>query len=114
MGYRMCITNNDICFETGKFYGYVKLEGLKSIEYLKKIGKIDDPEEFNWGFPDFYLTGEEFKEFIKLYEQDINEYDFDKGNSYMIFYTKPVCLLKLYPKLETIFENNNNVNLRWG
>ena len=102
MGYRPTINCKELgssCYlELGKFYGYVKLENLKSIKWLidNKFfneEEIEDPYmAFIGGYgPSYNFTAEEFREFIKLYEKDINEYDYSEVNDYPV-YEKPYSI----------------------
>lgn len=95
MGYRLTISCPDLCEspELGKFYGYVKHDDLKSIKYLvdNHLVPDDDPDIFyyqEYG-PDIVLTAEQFREFIDLYQEDVNNHDFSND---CINYRKPFNL----------------------
>ena len=84
MVYRPTISApNGFCIELGKFYGYIDLDNLKSIHWLVEHNKIeaDSIDIFNWsGYgPEIEFTAEEFREFIDLFQEDVNTHT----NSYL-------------------------------
>lgn len=114
MGYRPTIickeTNTEI--ELGKFYGYVKLDGLKSIEWLKNHKPEVDTDMFNFGGfgPEIKFTADEFREFMDIYEKDINEYqDYD-----YISYDKPFKISDWNKKYDDIYNNEFDKIIEWG
>lgn len=113
MGYRMYIECRGYTeFEFPKFYGYVKLDGLKSIKYLLDKKLIKDPEEFNtlnFG-PSFAVTAEEFREFMDLYQEDIQNYDF---SSYCISYDKPFLLSDYWKYFKVVYDNDYPKHIEW-
>lgn len=115
MGYRPSIKCKDIEIELGKFYGYVKIEGLESIKWLIDNNKVMEEEidMFNYlSFgPSIKFNAEEFRQFFDLYEKDINNYDFDKD---FICYPKDFKFFDNYPGLEEIYQNNNDKVIYWG
>lgn len=115
MGYRMHI----ICqgyniIELGKFYGYVDLKPLKSIKYLLHKGYIidDDPDIFNYSIygPEIKLSATEFREFMDLYQDDLNHY----GSNHCIMYTAPYSIGDYYAGFEDIYKNDFEKILEWG
>ena len=81
MGYRLEIYSGVFTgFTGGKLYGYVDdnvLQKLKSYQYLINIGKLDKEfdTKFGYGFNrKILLKHDQFKKFIELYKQDINDY----------------------------------------
>lgn len=118
MGYRPAIICGNESYEFGKFYGYIgKTEELKSIKWLKENNKIDDATTLFWaGFcfgPQISFSAEEFREFIDLYEQDINNYDFSNINNF-ITYPKPYKLSDSWDKFKEIYNNDKPKIIEWG
>ena len=116
MGYRPTIICENERHEFGKFYGYIGItEELKSIKWLQENNKIDEPEIYCWsGFgPQISFSAEEFREFIDLYEQDINNYDFSNINNY-ITYPKPYKLSDSWNKFKEIYDNDKPKIIEWG
>ena len=112
MGYRPTIICKDVEIELGKFYGYVKLDGLKSIEWLKNHKPDVELEfEFNcWFGPTIEFTADEFREFMDIYEKDINDYqDYD-----YISYPKPYKISDYYKEYEDIYNNEFDKIIEWG
>jgi len=78
MGYRLEVSKIiDVEFGS-KLYGYVEdMNKLKSVQWLVASNNLEQ-EKVN--FPDWYgnpqiiLTRDEFKEYIELYYQDLNEF----------------------------------------
>jgi hypothetical protein len=100
MGYRLAIYdkpniwNNEkskynddakLLYYGTKLYGYIGDEfevperKLKSYQYLVEIGVINDEEiiYFGYGFTEqnYKLTKEQFKKFVELYMQDLEEWE---------------------------------------
>lgn len=74
MGYRLEISETEYKACGGKLFGYCDEEELKSHKYLLDKGYLDGDEYFNYGFEgNIVLRADEFKEFIKLYNEDMNE-----------------------------------------
>lgn len=99
--------------ELGKFYGYVKLDNLSSIKWLIDHGKIDldEYEYFSYSMgPQLCFTADEFREWLSLYEEDINNFEED---SY-IKYDKPFRILDHWPELKDTLESNNDKMVEWG
>lgn len=117
MGYRPTIICGNESHEFGKFYGYVEERGkvLKSIEWLLEHNKINEAEIYCWSGlgPTIGFSAEEFREFIDLYEQDINNYDYSKIN-YYINYPKPYRMAKLWDKFKEIYDNDKPKIIEWG
>ena len=102
-----------------KFYKYINgLEKLDSIKWLVKHNKIedelDDPKDliFNYAYlePKITFTAEEFREFITLYEKDINDYDF---TGHYISYDKPFKFKDHWDNFEEIFNNDKDKIIWW-
>ena len=81
MGYRLEIYKGIFTgFTGGKLYGYIddeKIKDLKSYQYLVNIGKVDEEFDKQWGYgfnKKILLNKDEFREFIELYKEDLNEY----------------------------------------
>lgn len=87
MGYRLEIHKSKYTgFSGGKLYGYIdtdKLKELKSFRWLvdRYYLEENDANRFNYGFnPKIVLEDKDFKEFMKLYEEDFEKYySYDKG-----------------------------------
>ena len=83
MGYRLEMSKVKYTACGGKLYGYTDTSKLKSYKWLKEKGflnDIDDDHEditfADWdGNPQIIMRNEDFKEFIKLYNEDCNNYD---------------------------------------
>ena len=116
MGYRPTITCGNESHEFGKFYSYIKYaEDIKSIEWLREHKMINDLLIYFWNGvgPSITFSAEEFREFIDLYEQDINNYDFSKID-YYINYPKPYKLSDDWDKFKEIYDNNEPKIIEWG
>lgn len=75
MGYRLEISKIKYKASGGKLYGYTETDNLKSFKYLYNKGYVDEDEYWSYGFnPQIVLTAKEFKEFIKLYINDLKDY----------------------------------------
>lgn len=79
MGYRLEISKikyTGVC--GGKLYGYTDdetLHKMKSYEWLKKNEYIEGDECWGYGFnPQIVLNKEDFIEFVKLYNEDLNNF----------------------------------------
>jgi hypothetical protein len=79
MGYRLEISEIQYKASGGKLFGYVDKEKLLSHKWLLDKGFIDGDEYWNYGCnPQIVLTAEEFREFFKLYGEDLkNFYKYD-------------------------------------
>lgn len=74
MGYRLEISKIKYSTCGGKLYGYTDVHELKSWEWLLKNKYIDGDEYWSYGCnPQIVLDAEEFKKFIKLYLEDLDE-----------------------------------------
>lgn len=74
MGYRLEISEVKYKACGGKLYGYCDEEKLKSYKWLLDKGYLDGDEYFTYGFwGNIVLMPHEFKEFIELYNEDVNE-----------------------------------------
>jgi hypothetical protein len=80
MGYRLEISKVvDVNFGS-KLYGYVEdkyVDKLKSLQWLVANGHISEEEKHfaDWGGnPSIILRKDEFKEYMELYYQDLNEF----------------------------------------
>ena len=119
MGYRPTICCLEDNWEFGKFYGYVKLDGLKSIKWLIDHGKLDDDPEIvflgGWG-PEICFTADEFREFIDLYQEDINNYDWNGETKCGIKYdSAPNYKMSDYwPNFNEVCKNNSYKIIYWG
>ena len=117
MGYRLTIKCKDageLC--VGKFYGYVDGKNLKSMDYLcKKYGDLE-PGWFNCGIIRISLTAEEFREFIDLYQKDIEHHNFEgswiKGWEEL----KPIEFSRIYSRdgiFDKIYNSDQDKLLAW-
>lgn len=81
MGYRLGVKTidendniKDIYYGT-KLYGYVDEQDLLSFKYLVILNKLDEDAYFNYGASHrIFLTYDEFKLFIYLYNEDLKKY----------------------------------------
>ena len=73
MGYRLGIYKTEIAFYGTKLYGYEdNIEDFKSYKFLIDNGYLD---YFNYGCENQVLMfGKDLKTFIKLYNDDLNNY----------------------------------------
>lgn len=117
MGYRLAILCPGVgkSPDLGKFYGYVIHDKLKSIKYLidNHLLPDDDPDIFYYNEfgPDIILTAEQFREFIDLYQEDINNHDFSNDG---IKYEKPFKLSSFWPLLDEAYKNDLKKIIYWG
>lgn len=127
MGYRPSIyQNGEFIVEFGKFYGYIGGEGLKSLKWLVDSGKLDQEIEdwlaedepmqifsYSPNGPSIMFTADEFREFIKLYEDDINNHDFSDDG---IDYDKPFDIFEWCnsKKFKEVYDNDEDVEICWG
>lgn len=126
MGYRPTISCLELGYcELGKFYGYVNLKNLKSVKWLIDNDKLAYPEDPNFDFlgdfgPEIIFSAEEFREFITLYEKDINEYKFSFTD--YIRYEKPYSIAddwnsrcaKIGCDFYTMYNSPYNKIIEWG
>lgn len=115
MGYRAYVSkvNDEICL--GKLYGYCDTYKLKSYQWLVDKGYIDTvDEEVTFaecnGSGDAVIPNWDFDEFIKLYNEDCNNY---QGN-YLKFEKDGIIKKK---EIKDILENKNDACaylIRWG
>lgn len=76
MGYRLSISKCKCIYYSTKLFGYVENEKLKSLQYLIDIGKLDKDVQFEYGIDNcIVLYKDNMKEFIKLYNEDLNNFD---------------------------------------
>lgn len=61
--------------------------------------------------PLLYFSGEQFREWIKLYEQDINEFDFSHCS---IGYAKPFVIKNWCSEMEDIINSDEDKEVFWG
>ena len=102
MGYRLEISEIKYKACGGKLYGYEDEKQLKSHDYLVKKGYLDGDEYFSYGFEgNIVLSSEEFKEFIKLYNQEMNE--ISKNKDWVI----------KQEEMQELLENNEDKLLQW-
>ena len=75
MGYRLAISELEQVYYGTKLFGYVDDEtNLKSFKYLKDIDVIKGDEIWDYGFDNpIVLSIKEFKDFRKLYAEDLEE-----------------------------------------
>ena len=72
MGYRLEISEIKYKACGGKLYGYSDEKQLKSYKYLVGKGYLDGDKYFSYGYnPSIPLRADEFKEFIKLYNEGL-------------------------------------------
>ena len=120
MGYRLEVKCNGMEVYTGKFYGYVELDNLKSIKWLldnkrEDIVTDDDPipiymfDVCDYG-PEITLTSEEFKVWLRLYNDDINEYNF---TGHYISYPENYDITEQYEELKEILKMPYDKVLFW-
>ena len=111
MGYRASIKCEDYDIELPKFYGYVRHEDLYSMKWLIEHNKVEDSDLFycEWG-GDIHFTADEFREFIDLYQKDINEYDYSNVG---ISYKKPYIISEHYKDFNNIYSNDKDKIMYW-
>lgn len=110
-------------FELGKFYGYVPYKGIKSLDWLYDHSKLKYYDNFNdrdntydsfWcliGYgPEIILTAEEFREFMTIYVQDINNLDWE---SWSYHYEKPYRIQKHVSNYDVVFNSNYSKVIKW-
>lgn len=103
MGYRLEISKVKYSTCGGKLFGYTNVEKLRSWKYLKENGYIEGDECWDYGFnPYIVLNEEEFKDFIKLYINDLKQY-----------YQFPSNLNNLIKDLINLSKTKGNKLLEW-
>ena len=117
MGYRPTICCGEDIWEFGKFYGYVELDNLKSIKWLVDHDKLkeydNDPEIAFTCYPEIVFTAEEFREFIDLYQADINSYDFK--DAHINYATQPDFKMSDYwENFNDVYNNEYDKIIYWG
>lgn len=107
MGYRLEISKIEHSACGGKLYGYIpdnELKNLKSYKWLLVHRYITGTDEEYWDYglsPTIILSNIEFKEFIRLYNEDFKEYnDFD--------------IIESSKEMQELIESNENKFLEWG
>lgn len=116
MGYRPTIICENESHEFGKFYGYIEeSEDIKSIKWLQENNKLHDSTIWYWcgSGPSISFSADEFRKFIDLYEEDINNYDFSTID-YHINYSKPYKLSDSWDKFKEIYDNDKPKIIEWG
>lgn len=112
MGYRLYMTKISKKYACGgKLFGYTDTSKLKSYQWLLKKGfleGIDDDEitfaECN-GNPQIVLRPEEFEEFVKLYNEDCNNY-----NGWLIH---PKDWIINDKRVKELIKSKNDILLEW-
>lgn len=75
MGYRLGIIEKKDSYYGTKLFGYQDNRDLESFKYLLKLGKVEENEYFGYSSDQsITLTDTEFREFIKLYNEDLNKF----------------------------------------
>lgn len=83
MGYRLQINKieNKHKFYGTKLFGYAESEDLKSWNWLVENKYIGKDAYFGYGASrDIIMYVKDFREFIKLYNEDFNEYEESEDN----------------------------------
>ena len=74
MGYRLGIDKIDNVFYNTKLYGYQDVTELKSYQYLKELGLIDNDYWCAYENVEIIIDWRYIKKFIELYNDDMNNY----------------------------------------
>lgn len=113
MGYRLTVEQiqKEPQFYGTKLYGYVDdVTKLKSFQWLAEHNKIDPEEDrYCWdayGSMDIRLTAKEFREFIALYEEDLEPLTL--ANRWNRFNIDDVAILK------ELRDSDNDKIISWG
>lgn len=120
MGYRPTICCREDSWEFGKFYGYVKLDNLKSIKWLidhNKLEEYDNDPDIAFGTcgPEIVFTANEFREFIDLYQEDINNYDYENNISGINYTTEPNFKMSdWWSNFDEVYNNEYHKIIYWG
>lgn len=98
------------------FYGYVKLDDLKSIKWLVDHYKLvgQQPSDVFKGDregPEIIFTPDEFVEWFDLYLEDIREYDYSDTD---INYPEDYDPLWEYPNLEDMYYDDRIKIVTWS
>ena len=91
MGYRLAISELEQVYYGSKLFGYVHEEILKSYKYLKDIEAIKGDEQWEYGFYNpIVLSIKEFKDFRKLYAEDLEENNGKNESDWFLNETKHI------------------------
>ena len=105
MGYRLEMSKVEYSACGFKLYGYIDeniLKQFKSYQWLLKHNYIDGDEYWDYGFnPQIILRPEDFKEFIKLYNEDYNSVSDEKD---VVINDK---------KIQALIDSEERVLLEW-
>ena len=119
MGYRCYIRKKDEdeldAIELPKFYGYVKNEGLLSVEFLAKrgyIGEITSEFYYRSFGPEIEFPFEDFVVWICLYILDI--YLYRKNNPSLPHGVPLEVSFEEYPKLKQLMFDDSTKIVEWG
>lgn len=89
MGYRLTVEKvgkDKPAYYGTKLYGYCDEEKLKSYQWLIKNHYLNSDEYYVWSYccdNAILMRAKDFREFAKLYEEDLNnyyEYDYNPAN----------------------------------
>lgn len=91
MGYRLTVEKvgkDKPSYYGTKLYGYCEEEKLESYQWLIKNGYLDKDKYYSWSYGSdiaILMRAEDFREFAKLYEEDLNKYyEYEKYDSTFI------------------------------
>lgn len=97
MGYRLAVSEVEQVYYGTKLFGYVHEETLKSYKYLKDIEAIKGDEQWDYGFDNpIVLSIKEFKDFRKLYAEDLKENNGKIESDWFLKETKHLIELEDY------------------
>ena len=75
MGYRLGIIEKKESYYGTKLFGYEEHSKLESFKYLMELGKVEEDDYFDYSTnQSITLSDTEFREFIKLYNEDLNNF----------------------------------------
>ena len=109
MGYRLLVVDTATWekYYGWKLFGYFDGSVLRSYQYLKSIGKVDDDMTWDYGCEnDIELTAAEFVMFIDLFEKDYTD----------AWHNAPGWDLRKdaeYAKIEAIKTTDSNKIISW-